>query len=174
MYISVRRCFLFLYFTNSYEYLERAVAFLIGCSFSYDGALLEAGIPLRSVEQNKNIPMYKTNIPCRPTGSLKGNVVVSMKPIKCTQIAKEVEITSKYPHAHGGPICVGCPQSIGIKDVNNPDWGDSVEILPDELPVFHMCGITPQNVLMESGVSFAITHCPGHMFITDLPSDTVI
>ena len=150
------------------------MAFLIGCSFSYDGALLDAGIPLRSVEQNKNIPMYKTNIPCRPAGGLSGNVVVSMKPIKSTQIAKEVEITNKYPHAHGGPICVGNPQSIGIKDINKPDWGDGVEILPDELPVFHTCGITPQAVLMESGVSFAITHSPGHMFITDLPSDTVI
>mmetsp|Transcript_26504 Transcript_26504/g.57167 ORF Transcript_26504/g.57167 Transcript_26504/m.57167 type:complete len:395 (-) Transcript_26504:65-1249(-) len=152
---------------------ERSVAFLIGCSFSYDGALLDAGIPLRSVEQNKNVPMYRTNIPCRSAGSLRGNVVVSMKPIRGMDIAKEVEITSKYPHAHGGPVCVGCPGAIGIDDVNAPEWGDSVDILPDEIPVFHMCGITPQAVLMESGVSFAITHSPGHMFVTDLPSDTV-
>ena len=153
---------------------ERAVAFLIGCSFSYDGALLQANIPLRSVEQNRNVPMYRTNIPVRAAGSLKGNVVVSMKPIKATDIAKEVEITNKFPHAHGSPLCVGCPESIGIHDVDKPDWGDSIDILPDELPVFHACGITPQAVLMESGVKFAITHSPGHMFITDLPSDTVI
>jgi uncharacterized protein YcsI (UPF0317 family) len=153
---------------------ERSVAFLIGCSFSYDGALMEAGIPLRSAEQNKNVPMYKTNIPCRSAGNLRGNVVVSMKPIKATDIAKEVEITSKYPQAHGGPLCVGCPDAIGINDVSNPEWGDSVDILPDELPVFHACGITPQAVLMESGVEFAITHSPGHMFVTDLPSETVI
>jgi len=153
---------------------ERSVAFLIGCSFSYDGALLDAGIPLRSVEQSKNVPMYRTNIPCRSAGSLRGNVVVSMKPIRGMDVAKEVEITSKYPHAHGGPVCVGCPDAIGIEDVNAPEWGDSVDILPDEIPVFHMCGITPQAVLMESGVSFAITHSPGHMFVTDLPSDTVI
>lgn len=153
---------------------EKSVAFLIGCSFSYDGALLEAGIPLRSVEQKKNVPMYKTNIPCRSAGSLHGNVVVSMKPIKAIDVAKEGEITSQYPHAHGGPLCIGCPEAIGIKNVNNPEWGDSVNILTDELPVFHACGITPQAVLMESGVSFAITHSPGHMFVTDLPSDTVI
>ena len=145
-----------------------------GCSFTYDKQLMDAGIPLRSVEQNKNVPMYKTNIPCRPAGNLKGNVVVSMKPIKAIDIAKEVEITSKYPLCHGGPLCVGCPEAIGIKDVNNPEWGDSVEVRPDELPVFHACGITPQSVLMDSGVSFAITHSPGHMFLTDLPSETVV
>mmetsp|Transcript_34321 Transcript_34321/g.63147 ORF Transcript_34321/g.63147 Transcript_34321/m.63147 type:complete len:328 (+) Transcript_34321:118-1101(+) len=153
---------------------EKSVAFLIGCSFSYDGALLDNGIHLRSVEQNKNVPMYKTNIPCRSAGSLHGNIVVSMKPIKATDIAKEVEITSKFPHAHGGPLCIGCPDAIGINDMNNPEWGDSVDILPDEIPVFHACGITPQAVLMASGVSFAITHSPGHMFVTDLPSETVI
>lgn len=153
---------------------EKSVAFLIGCSFSYDGALTEAGIRLRSVEQNKNVPMYKTNIPCRPSGNLHGNVVVSMKPIKALDVAKEVEITSKYPQAHGGPLCVGCPEAIGILDVNKPDWGDMVDVLPGEVPVFHACGVTPQQVLMESGVPFAITHSPGHMFVTDLPSETVI
>jgi len=150
---------------------EKSVAFLIGCSFSYDGALTEAGIPLRSVEQKKNVPMYKTNIPCRSAGSLHGNVVVSMKPISCMDIAKEVEITSKFPQAHGGPLCVGSPESIGITDLSIPDWGDSVDVLPGELPVFHACGVTPQQVLMDSGVPFAITHSPGHMFVTDLPSE---
>ena len=154
---------------------EDSVAFLIGCSFSYDGALLEAGIPLRSVEQKKNIPMYKTNIPCRPAGKLHGNLVVSMKPIKSTDIAKEVEITNKFPHAHGGPICIGCPETIGItSDLSEPDWGDSVDMREDELPVFHACGVTPQQILIESNVPFAITHSPGHMFVTDLTSDTVL
>ena len=114
---------------------ERAVAFLIGCSFSYDGALMDAGIPLRSVEQGKNVPMYRTNISCRSAGSLRGNVVVSMKPIEATDIAKEVGITNKYPHAHSGPLCVGCPDAIGIKDVNDPEWGDAVDILSDEILV---------------------------------------
>mmetsp|Transcript_8212 Transcript_8212/g.17492 ORF Transcript_8212/g.17492 Transcript_8212/m.17492 type:complete len:397 (-) Transcript_8212:156-1346(-) len=153
---------------------EKSVAFLIGCSFSYDGALTEAGIRLRSVEQNKNVPMYKTDIPCRPSGNLHGNVVVSMKPIKALHVAKEVEITSKFPQAHGGPLCVGCPEAIGILDLNKPDWGDRVDVLPGEVPVFHACGVTPQQVLMESGVPFAITHSPGHMFVTDLPSETII
>lgn len=148
---------------------EDSVAFLIGCSFSTDGELLAAGIPLRSVEQKKNIGMFKTNIPTIKAGKFQGNLVVSMKPIKATQIALEVEITNKFPQAHGGPICVGCPEAIGISDINKPDWGDSVEIRQDELPVFHACGVTPQQVLMESKVSFAITHSPGHMLVTDLP-----
>lgn len=153
---------------------QNAVAFLIGCSFSYDGALLAANIPLRSVEQNKNVPMYKTNVATKPAGIFHGNVVVSMKPIKATDVAKEVLITSQYPQAHGPPLCVGCPQSIGISDVSKPDWGDAVEILEDEVPVFHYCGVTPQQVLLESGVNFFVCHSPGHMFVTDLPSDTVV
>eukprot|EP00815_Leptocylindrus_aporus_P001999 CAMPEP_0116067504 /NCGR_PEP_ID=MMETSP0322-20121206/11068_1 /TAXON_ID=163516 /ORGANISM="Leptocylindrus danicus var. apora, Strain B651" /LENGTH=102 /DNA_ID=CAMNT_0003554363 /DNA_START=2000 /DNA_END=2308 /DNA_ORIENTATION=+ len=98
-------------------------------------------------------------------------MVVSMKPIKGVDVAKEVLLTNEYPHAHGAPICVGCPQSIGIQDLNNPDWGDAVEIKKDEIPVFHACGVTPQNVLIESKVKFAITHAPGHMFVTDRLSD---
>jgi len=152
---------------------ENSVAFLIGCSFSYDGELMGAGIPLRSAEQGKNVPMYRTNIECRSAGCLKGNMVVSMKPINALDVAKEVEITSKYPHAHGGPVCVGCPESIGIQDLDNPDWGDRVDMLPSEIPVFHACGVTPQSVLMDSRVPFAITHSAGYMFVTDLSSDEV-
>lgn len=150
---------------------ERGVAFLIGCSFSYDEALRSAGIRLRSAEAGRNVPMYKTNIACKPAGRLHGNVVVSMKPIHCTLVAKEVEITSRYKHAHGGPLCVGCPSAIGIAELNCPDWGDSIEVRPDEVPVFHACGVTPQAVLMASRVPFAITHAAGHMFVTDQPSD---
>ena len=150
---------------------ENAVAFLIGCSFSYDGALQNAGIPLRSAEAGKNVPMFKTSIPCQPAGSLRGNMVVSMKPIPCVKVAQEVEITSKYTHAHGGPVCVGCPTAIGIDDMAQPDWGDAIDVREDEIPVFHACGVTPQAVLMDSKVPFAITHSAGHMFVTDLPSD---
>jgi len=150
---------------------EQSVAFLIGCSFTYDGAFLDAGIPLRSAELGRNVPMYRTNLPCRTSGSLSGNMVVSMKPIPAIDIAKEVEITSQYPHAHGGPVCVGNPKSIGIENIDKPDWGDSIQIRDDEVPVFHACGVTPQNVLMDSKVPFAITHSPGYMFITDLPCD---
>jgi uncharacterized protein YcsI (UPF0317 family) len=148
-----------------------SVAFLIGCSFTTDAALLNANIPLRTVEQHKNVPMYNTNIQCIPAGKYSGNMVVSMKPIKSTDVAKEVMITSKFPHAHGIPVCVGNPSSIGIVDVGKPDYGDVVEILEGELPVFHACGVTPQNVLLESRVDFAITHSPGYMFVTDLKAD---
>jgi len=150
---------------------EQSVAFLIGCSFSYDGALMNAGIPLKSAQQGKNVPMYNTGLKCRPAGCLKGNMVVSMKPIPAMQVAKHIEITNKYTHAHGGPVTVGSAESIGIKDINNPEWGDSIDIAPDEIPVFHACGVTPQAILMESKVPFAITHAAGHMFVTSLPSD---
>jgi uncharacterized protein YcsI (UPF0317 family) len=150
---------------------ENSVAFLIGCSFSYDGALQDANIPLRSADEGKNVPMYRTNLKCRRAGSLGGNMVVSMKPIKATDVAKEVEITSRFPHAHGGPVCVGNAKAIGIHDLNKPDWGDAIELREDEVPVFHACGVTPQSILMESKAPFAITHKAGYMFVTDLPSD---
>lgn len=136
-----------------------------------DGALMDAGIRLRSVEEKTNVPMFNTNIPCQSAGRFSGNLVVSMKPIKALDIAKEVEITSKFPHAHGAPVCVGCPASIGIKDVMNPDFGDAVAVMDDELPVFHACGVTPQMALLESRIDFAITHSPGYMLVTDLPVD---
>ena len=147
---------------------EDSVAFLIGCSFTYDSALLQANIPLRSVEQGKNVPMYRTNIPCRPAGKLHGNMVVSMKPIPGRDVTKVVNITGQYPHAHGGPVCIGCPLSIGINDVKKPDWGEPVDFDPSaDVPVFFACGVTPQSVLLESGIDFAITHYAGHMFVSD-------
>lgn len=94
-----------------------------------------------------------------------------MKPIPALQVAKHVEITAKFPHAHGGPVCVGCPKTIGIEDINKPDWGEAIDVRPDELPVFHACGVTPQSVLLQSKVPYFITHSAGHMFCTDLPSD---
>lgn len=150
---------------------EQSVAFLIGCSFSYDGPLLDAGIPLKSAEQGKNVPMYKTSLKCRPAGSLKGNMVVSMKPIPAMKVSKHIEITSKYTHAHGGPVSVGGAMALGIQDISKTDWGEPIDVSPDEIPVFHACGVTPQNILMECKVPFAITHSAGHMFVTDLPSD---
>mmetsp|Transcript_15825 Transcript_15825/g.28509 ORF Transcript_15825/g.28509 Transcript_15825/m.28509 type:complete len:391 (-) Transcript_15825:192-1364(-) len=158
--------------TDVTEYWPQdSVAFLIGCSFSYDGELMNAGIPLKSAEQGKNVPMYKTNLKCRPAGSLQGNMVVSMKPIPALQISKHVEITSKYTHAHGGPVAVGSAAAIGIQNIEEPEWGEAIDIAYDEVPVFHACGVTPQSILMESKVPFAITHSAGHMFVTDLPAD---
>lgn len=132
---------------------------------------MDADIPLKSAQQGKNVPMYNTKLKCRPAGCLKGNMVVSMKPIPALQVSKHIEITSKYTWAHGGPVTVGSAASIGIADISNPEWGDPIDIAPDEVPVFHACGVTPQSILMESKVPFAITHSAGHMFVTDLPSD---
>jgi uncharacterized protein YcsI (UPF0317 family) len=148
---------------------KKAAAFLIGCSFSCDGALMDAGIPLRSADAHLNIPMYKTNVPCVPAGKFHGNLVVSMKPIPCTMITKEVLITQKFPYAHGAPLCVGGNGSaLGILDLQHPDWGDPIAFDANvDVPVFHACGVTPQNVLMTSRIPFAITHAAGHMFVSD-------
>ena len=144
---------------------------MIGCSFSYDGALMDAGIPLRSAEQGKNVPMFKTNLKCRSAGRLSGNMVVSLKPIPALSVTKEVEITSKYTHAHGGPVCIGRPDVIGIANIDKPEWGDAIDLEPEDVAVFHACGVTPQSVLMDSKIPFAITHSAGYMFVTDMPSD---
>lgn len=144
------------------------VSFLIGCSFSFEAALLEADIPVRHIEEGRNVPMYKTNIPCTPAGSFHGNMVVSMRPIPFELIPKAVLITGEMPRVHGAPIHIGSPEAIGISDLAHPDFGDMVTIRDGEVPVFWPCGVTPQNVVMESKPSLAITHAPGHMFITDI------
>lgn len=144
------------------------VSFLIGCSFSFESALLEANIPVRHIEENCNVPMYKTNIPCTPAGVFHGNMVVSMRPIPYELIAKAVLVTGEMPRVHGAPIHIGTPEAIGITDLYHPDFGDMVTIREGEVPVFWPCGVTPQNVVMESKPSLAITHAPGHMLITDV------
>lgn len=144
------------------------VSFLIGCSFSFENALMEDGIRLRHVDQGINVAMYKTNIACQPAGRLQGNMVVSMRPIKSRDVARAVEITAKFPHVHGAPVHVGHPAEIGIADLSAPDFGDPVEILDDELPVFWACGVTPQYIAQLSRIPFCITHAPGKMLVTDL------
>ena len=144
------------------------VSFLIGCSFSFESELLEAGIPVRQIEEGVNVPMYKTNIPCAPAGVFSGNMVVSMRPIPHRQVPAAVAITAAMPRVHGAPIHIGYPEAIGIPDLAHPDFGDPVTIRDGEVPVFWPCGVTPQNVVMSSKPPFAITHAPGHMFITDV------
>ncbi len=146
------------------------VGFLLGCSFSFEGALLEAGIPVRHIEQNRNVPMYITNIQCAPAGALKGPMVVSMRPIPAAQVPKAVLCTGRFPAVHGSPVHIGDPSLIGIADVNKPDMGDPVDINPGEVPVFWACGCTPQAAIMDVKPPFCITHAPGHMFIAD-PKD---
>lgn len=144
------------------------VSFLIGCSFSFESALLEAGVPVRHIEESCNVPMYKTNIACTPAGAFHGNMVVSMRPLPYDQIVKATLITGDMPRVHGAPIHIGNPEAIGIHDLQHPDFGDMVTINDGEVPVFWPCGVTPQNVIMDSKPPFVITHAPGHMFITDV------
>ncbi|MEY8352754.1 putative hydro-lyase [Lachnospiraceae bacterium 54-53] len=144
------------------------VSFLIGCSFSFETELLEAGIPVRQIEEGVNVPMYNTNIPCAASGVFSGNMVVSMRPIPHRQIPAAVAITAAMPRVHGAPVQIGFPEAIGIRRLEEPDYGDKVTIKEGEAPVFWPCGVTPQAVVMNSRPSFVITHAPGHMFITDI------
>ena len=146
------------------------VAFLLGCSFTFEWALLDAGIPLRHIDQGKNVAMWKTSVECRPAGRFHGPMVVSMRPIPQSMVSKAVTASARYPNAHGAPVQIGDPEVIGIKDVTKPDWGDFVGIQPGEVPVCWACGVTPQAVALASRPDFMITHSPGHMFITDLPN----
>ena len=144
------------------------VSFLIGCSFSFEADLLAADVPVRQIEEGKNVPMYDTNIPCEPAGVFHGNMVVSMRPIPYELVSKAVQITASMPRVHGAPVHIGAPEAIGIRDLSRPDYGEAVTIKEGEVPVFWPCGVTPQNALMRSKPSFAITHAPGHMLITDV------
>src|SRR5262245_43546883 len=144
------------------------VAFLIGCSFTFENALLAAGVPVRHIERNRNVPMYRTNRPCRPAGRFHGPLVVSMRPMTVEQAIRATAVCARFPRAHGTPVHVGNPAALGIADVQNPDYGDPAEICPSEVPVFWACGVTPQAVVMQSKPPLVITHKPGHMFLTDL------
>lgn len=150
------------YWQNDFVY------FLIGCSFSFESEMLEAEIPVRHIEEHKNVPMFNTNIVLNSAGSFHGNMVVSMRPIPDELIVKAVNVTAGMPRVHGAPIQIGHPEEIGITDVTNPDYGDSVTINPGETPIFWACGVTPQNAVMQTKPPIAITHSPGHMFITDV------
>lgn len=146
---------------------EDLVSFLIGCSFTFERALIEAGIAMRHIDSGVNVPMYRTNRACRPAGSLSGPLVVSMRPVAADRVADAVRITSRYPAVHGAPVHVGDPAALGIADLDRPDYGDAVEVRAGELPVFWACGVTPQAMLTNARPEFAITHAPGHMLITD-------
>ena len=144
------------------------VGFLLGCSFTFESALLHAGVPLRHLETGCNVPMYRTNITCQPAGVFHGPMVVSMRPLTPALAIKAVQVCSRFPRAHGAPVHLGDPAAIGIGDISKPDFGDAVDIRPGEMPVFWACGVTPQAVAMEVKPPLLITHKPGHMFLTDL------
>ncbi len=147
------------------------VSFLLGCSFSFEEALLRANIPVRHIEENKNVPMFISSIPCKSAGVFHGPLVVTMRPIPSDKVTQAVQITSRYASVHGAPIHIGDPSTIGIKDLRKPDFGDPVTIKKREVPVFWACGVTPQAVVMKTKPDLCITHAPGHMFISDLPNE---
>jgi uncharacterized protein YcsI (UPF0317 family) len=145
------------------------VAFLIGCSFTFEGALARAGVPLRHVEQGRNVAMYVTGTRCRPAGRLHGPLVVSMRMIPAGLVDTAVRVSGLMPAVHGAPVHVGDPAGLGIDDLAQPAFGDPVDAEPGDVPVFWACGVTPQEALRASRPPFAITHAPGHMFVTDVP-----
>ena len=144
------------------------VGFLIGCSFSFESAVQAAGVRLRHIDQGRNVAMYRTNVACVPAGIFGGEMVVSMRPIKSRDVARVVEISARLPIAHGAPIHVGNPAALGVVALERPDYGDRVDVMDDEVPVFWACGVTPQWVAQRSRLPLCITHAPGKMFVTDL------
>jgi uncharacterized protein YcsI (UPF0317 family) len=144
------------------------VSFVLGCSFSFEEALLQADVPLRHIERRSNVPMYRTNIQTQRAGRFHGPLVVSMRPMKPADAIRAVQITTRLPAVHGAPVHLGYPEAIGIADIARPDYGDAVPVEPGELPVFWACGVTPQAAIAAARVPFAITHAPGYMLATDL------
>jgi uncharacterized protein YcsI (UPF0317 family) len=144
------------------------VSFALGCSFSFEQALVEEGIELRHMTCGSNVPMYRTNIRCMPAGPFAGPLVVSMRPLAPAAAIRAIQITSRFPSVHGAPVHIGVPEAIGIVDLSRPDYGDGVPVGSGELPVFWACGVTPQAVIAEAKPEFCITHAPGSMLITDL------
>ncbi len=153
---------------SSGDCVTQWVSFLLGCSFTFESALLKAGIPVRHIEQGRNVPMFRTNVQCRPAGAFLGPMVVSMRPMTMEQARHAERITQEMPGSHGGPVHFGDPGAIGIRDVQTPDYGDAVEIRADEIPVFWACGVTPLEAILRAKPELAIVHEPGHMFITDM------
>ncbi|MGF6458160.1 putative hydro-lyase [Pseudomonas frederiksbergensis] len=144
------------------------VAFAIGCSFSFEQPLLDAGIALRHIDLGRNVAMYRTNIDTRPTARLSGKLVVSMRPMKAAAAIQAIQITARMPNVHGAPVHIGDPALIGIDSLSSPDYGDAVPVEADEIPVFWACGVTPQSVVQTSRPPLCITHAPGCMLVTDV------
>lgn len=152
----------------SHCFHDDTVSFLIGCSFSFENAMLAAGLPIRNIEEGKNVSMYITNRECRPSGPFKARLVVTMRPMTPQQAIRAVQITTRFHLTHGAPVHIGDPSEIGIKDLDRPDFGDPVAVRPGEIPVFWACGVTSQLAASSTPLPLVITHSPGHMFVSDL------
>lgn len=149
------------------------VSFLIGCSFTFETALRAAGVPVRHIEEGRNVPMYRTEVPCEPAGRFRGELVVSMRPLTPADAIRAIQITSRYPGVHGAPVHFGDPGRIGIRDLARPEFGEPVTVRDGEVPVFWACGVTPQVALMNAAPEIAITHSPGCMFVTDVRDEAL-
>ncbi|MEJ2729083.1 MAG: putative hydro-lyase [Deltaproteobacteria bacterium] len=147
---------------------DDTVSFLLGCSFSFENAMLAAGLPIRNLEENKNVSMYITRIPCKPAGPFSSSLVVTMRPMTPAQAVRAVQVTTRFHLTHGAPVHMGSPEEIGIKDLARPEYGDAVTIRPGEIPVFWACGVTSQLAATSTPLPRVITHAPGHMFVSDL------
>jgi len=149
------------------------VTFVLGCSFSFEEALIADGLEIRNISENKNVPMYRTNIACKTAGRFSGEMVVSMRPMLPKDAIRAIQICSRFPSVHGAPIHFGQPELMGINDINRPDYGDAVTIKNNEVPVFWACGVTPQLALEQTKPPFCITHSPGKMLVTDIANSTL-
>ena len=155
----------------SREFNEEMVSFLLGCSFSFENALQAAGVPVRNIDEGKNVSMYITNRSCLPAGPFTAPLVVSMRPMTPEQAVRAVQITTRFHLTHGAPVHIGDPDQIGIKDLQNPEFGDPVTIRPGEVPVFWACGVTSALAATSTPLPLVITHAPGHMFVSDLKDE---
>ena len=152
-------------------FTDDMVSFLLGCSFSFENAMQAAGLPIRNMEEGKNVSMYITNCACRPAGPFSSSLVVTMRPMTPAQAVRAVQITTRFHQTHGAPVHIGSPGEIGIKDLNRPEFGDVVTIRPGEIPVFWACGVTSQLAATSIPLRRVITHAPGHMFVSDLKDE---
>ncbi|MEM9269329.1 MAG: DUF1445 domain-containing protein, partial [Pseudomonadota bacterium] len=150
---------------------EGLVGFALGCSFTFEAALIDAGIPLWHIANDTTVPMFRTSLPLAPAGPFQGTMVVSMRAIEESQVDRVREICAQFPWAHGAPVHVGDPAEIGITTLDTPDWGDPAPIGPGQIPCFWACGVTPQDVVLRAKLPFVITHRPGHMLVTDIDQD---
>lgn len=148
------------------------VTFMLGCSFIAESVLMEAGLTLAHIAETGFVPMYRTTRETVPVGRFKGPTVVSMRPFVPEEADRAAKITAHYPMAHGAPIHIGDPGELGIRDINEPEFGRAVTIMPGQTTAFWACGVTPQEALAAAKPPLAITHCPGQMFVADILAES--
>ena len=150
------------------------VVFTLGCSFTFEHALLDAGINLWHIDNDRTVPMFRSSIETTPAGPFSGKMVVSMRSVCEERVDEVIEISRRFPLAHGAPVHVGDPKAIGITDLSSPDWGDPAPVGANEVPVFWACGVTPQVAIKAAQLPICITHKPGCMLITDIAEDAEV